>query len=256
MKKFILVCIFLLSGLGVYAGFIVRNDILTCNPYTMENDFAHSVGEEGLNGGLEFLNSCINKYPDVPQFYNNRANIYKVLKNYDAAIADYNKAIELDENYISPKHGKITLALVQGNYNGQLEKINDLITQNPNSYILYNTRAVIKFHNNDFQGAVDDLTKCLSLNTDYKEGYKTRGYAYAGLKDYNNCVKDLTTYITYQANDADVWYHRALCYSQLPDKSFQMLSDLVIAAKLYHFYGDQYQYEKIKELLNSAGFKY
>lgn len=255
-KKIVCLCLFFLIGLGVYARLAIRSDILICNPYTMENDFANSVNHEGVEGGLDFLNACIAKYPDIPQFYNNRGNLYKALKKYDDAIKDYDTAISLDENYIWPQHGKITLALIQGKYDGQLEKINALIEQSPDSYILYNTRAVIKFHNNDYRGTVDDLTKCMTLNKNYKEGYKTRGFAYAGLKEYNNCVKDLTSYISYQANDADVWYHRALCYSQLPNKSYQMLNDLVIAAKLYQFYGDTYQYEKIKELLNSAGIPY
>lgn len=257
MKKGIIcICLLLLSALSVYAGIAVRNDVLICNPYTMENDFAGSVNEEGLEGGLKFLNACIAKYPDSPQFYNNRGNIYKIMKNYNAALDDYNKAISLDENYMSPQHGKITLAIVQGKYDGQLEKINNLITQYPESYLLYNTRAVIKFHGNDYQGTIDDLTKCMHLNSNYKEGYKTRGFAYSGLKKYKNCVKDLSTYLSYKANDADVYYQRALCYSQLPGKSYQMLNDLVIAAELYKLYGDSYQHNRIKEMINSIGIQY
>ncbi len=251
--KIICICLFLLSGLGVYAGLAVRNDVLICNPYTMENDFADSIEHEGYEGGIKFLNACISKYPDSPQFYNNRGNIYKIMHRYEDALDDYNKAISLDDSYMSPRHGKITLAIVQGNYDGQLENINNLIKEYPDSYLLYNTRAVIKLHGNDYKGTIADLTKCISLNKNYKEGYKIRGYAYSGVKEYKNCVKDLSTYLQYKANDADVYYQRALCYSQLPGKSYQMLNDLVLAAELYKLYGNNYQYYKIKDMLNSIG---
>ncbi len=254
-NKIIIICLLLFSGLGVSAGLAVRNDILICNPYTMENDFAVSIEHEGYEGGIKFLNACIAKYPNSPQFYNNRGNIYKIMHQYNDALNDYNKAISLDDTYMLPKLGKITLAIIQGKYNGQLENINELIKQNPESYLLYNARAVIKFHDNDYQGTVDDLTKCINLNKEYKEGYKTRGYAYSGLKKYKNCVKDLSTYLQYKASDADAYYYRALCYSQIPDKSHQMLNDLVVAAELYKVYGNNYQYQKIRKMLNTINIE-
>ncbi len=255
-KLIITIYLLIVTGLGVYAGLSVRNDILTCNPFTIENDFSEIIKHEGYEGGIKFLNACIAKYPDSPQFYNNRGNMYKLLRKYDDALKDYNKAISMDETYISPQHGKITLAIIQGNFDGQLENINNLINQNPDNYLLYNTRAVIRFHSNDYQGTIDDLTKCMELNKNYKEGFKTRGFAYSGLKKYKNCVKDLSSYIQYKSNDADAYYHRALCYSKLPDKSYQMLNDLVIAAELYKYYGNNYQYLKIKDMLNSTGLDY
>ncbi len=255
-KKFLFVFLLLFSIQVVQAGISVRTDVMLCNPYTMERDFASELEHYGYEGGLEFLNICLKKYPDSPQLYNKRGNIYKNLGLYKDAISDYDKAISIDDSYLPPYHGKITVAMLQGDFRTQLDEINKLILKEPNNFVLIYTRAVIYMKNNNYQEALSDLNKVISINKSYKEAFKLRGLANSALKKYKNCTSDLDVYIKYKANDADSYFHRAYCSSHIQGKSHQMLHDLILAGELYKMYGDEDKYLQIKQMLDSARVRY
>jgi tetratricopeptide (TPR) repeat protein len=51
-------------------------------------------------------NKVIQLDPDEPAAYNNRANVYGHLEQYESAIADFNKAIEIDPNNANPYNNR------------------------------------------------------------------------------------------------------------------------------------------------------
>ena len=93
---------------------------------------------------VNYLGKAIQKNPDFPQAYNNRANAYRDLKQYSNAIKDYNTAIRLN-----PEFGKA-----------------------------YNNRGNVHFEQKNYPQAVRDYTKSISLNPAYDLAYLNRGLAY------------------------------------------------------------------------------
>jgi len=51
---------------------------------------------------LEYLNTAIEKDPENHSFYNARGVLNDMGKNYESALADYSKALELKEDYFEP----------------------------------------------------------------------------------------------------------------------------------------------------------
>jgi tetratricopeptide (TPR) repeat protein len=76
--------------------------------------------------------------------------------DYDGAIIDFTKAIELDSEYIDAFRG----------------------------------RASARIWINDYKGVVDDYTKVIELNFDDIDAYRSRGHAKASIKDYKGALKD------------------------------------------------------------------
>ncbi len=65
-------------------------------PWFLQNLINHYIysGKEGE--ALNYLSEAINREPNVAQYYHIRGNINQNLKNYDAAIADFNAALAID----------------------------------------------------------------------------------------------------------------------------------------------------------------
>ena len=104
----------------------------------------------------DYLGKAIQKNPDFPQAYNNRANAYRELKYYDRAINDYNAAIRL----------------------------------NPDFDKAYSNRGNVYFDQKNYPQAVRDYTKSISLNPAYKLAYLNRGLAYQKMNQPHQACPD------------------------------------------------------------------
>jgi len=69
---------------------------------------------ENYDLALADYSKAIELDPNKPVYYNNRGNTHNKLENYDLALADYSKAIELDPNFDLPVYNKAcTYALLK-----------------------------------------------------------------------------------------------------------------------------------------------
>ena len=76
--------------------------------YYFQRGIAH--GELGnYDAAIADYTKAIEISPNLSQAYNNRGNAYDDLKNYDAAISDFTKAIEINPN-LSVAYGNRELA--------------------------------------------------------------------------------------------------------------------------------------------------
>ena len=103
-----------------------------------------------------FLTLNLFSFGQTADEYNERGNAKKRLKDYTGAIADYNKAIQL----------------------------------NPDFYLTYYNRGVAKFFLKDYRGTIADNNKAIQLNPDFAEAYNNRGHAKYDLNDMNGACND------------------------------------------------------------------
>ena len=92
----------------------------------------------------EVYNKAIQLNPDYVYAYNGRGNVLDDMGRYDEAIASYNKAIQLDPNYTYP----------------------------------YNGRGVSYYNKGDYRSAIDSYTQAIALNPNYIQAYTNRGTCY------------------------------------------------------------------------------
>lgn len=148
------------------------------------------------NGALKLLNKAAELYPDNQFVFVNRGNIYKDgFKDYEAAIADYNKTIELNSKFSWSYHNR---AIVYGRLKRWDEAIADYgraIEIDSNYASAYNGRAWSYCQIGQFEEALLDANKAIKLKPNEANFFDTRASAYIGLKRYNEALADLNTAI-------------------------------------------------------------
>ena len=205
---------------------------------------------------------CIKTYPNNPNLYNNRANIYKMLKRYDLALVDYEKAISLDKNYKSPYLGKASLFVVTSKEDEAIEILNEIIKKYSNEASAYYYKGLALFFKNDKENALKNFTLAIKYAKDtIRSAYYYRGNLYAFYKeDYKKALADYTKCINiakknsinhiHLISSAEVYENRAIAYYKLGDYN-NMIKDFLQAIVLYEKEGDFAKAQEIKELLEN-----
>lgn len=131
---------------------------------------------------MEHLNRALELAPEDDQasYYADRALCYAKIWELDLALADYDKAIELD----------------------------------PTVYVYYHNKA-LAFHNNEkYVQAVGWYTKALECENKDDKTYYLRGLAQSKLGNYEEAVDDYTAAIAISA-ESDYYKERAAAYEAL-----------------------------------------
>ncbi|HOW75814.1 MAG TPA: tetratricopeptide repeat protein [Candidatus Competibacteraceae bacterium] len=102
------------------------------------------------------IDAAIKSEPNNADLYNIRGNNYLMSKNYDKAIQDFTKAIQINTYYKEP----------------------------------YNGLGIAYRNMNQFDKAIQNYSKAISLDPNYFEAYNNRGVAYMFLKDYEGMCSD------------------------------------------------------------------
>ena len=118
--------------------------------------------------------------PDEPVFYNNRGIDYGEKGEYDLAIKDFTKAIELKPDYA----------------------------------FAYNNRAAVYRSKGKHDLAIEDCNKAIQLKSDYAEPYSNRGAAYRNKGDYERAIRDYDKAIKLKPNFVQAYYNRGLAYHE------------------------------------------
>lgn len=130
--------------------------------------------------------------------YNNRANVYITLKQFDEALNDFNKAIHI----------------------------------NPNDPFYYYNRALAKIKMGKPRTAIEDYDKVVELAPNDPESFMKRGNLKLDLENFTGAVNDFNSAIAIQPK-ADYYYQRALAKLN-SDTYTNGYLDMIEAASLGH----------------------
>ena len=132
-------------------------------------------------------------------------------QDYRGALAEYNRAIQLNPNYaIAHNYRGLLKAEKLGDSQGALADYNRAIQLDPNFANPYNNRGLLKVENlGDNQGALADYNRAIQLNPNFAIAYNNRG----GLKqnklgDSQGALADYNRAIQLDPNDAFAYYNR------------------------------------------------
>ena len=170
----------------------------------MDTGLKHMFNED-YDKAIRDFDKVIELDPQSPHAHEIRGRIYTLMSRYDNAIADFNKEISIVESYIE------NLA-------------DDKFGLNP-----YYFRGLVWTELSENERAIADFSKAIEFDPT-SDGYVARAHAYIGLKQYGKAVQDYEEAISLNPN-ANLYLDKGRAYLELGDHD-RALNDFSIALKL------------------------
>ena len=142
----------------------------------------------------------IEKYPDCSTAYFNRASAKDDNNDFQGALLDYNKVIELQSNHLRSYTNRGVVMCRLADYKRGLSDFNYVIKHTNNDIKAYYNRGLLFNTINRFAEAIPDFDKAILLKPDYAEAYNNRAVAYFNLKKYESALNDWNKAIELNSN--------------------------------------------------------
>ena len=169
-------------ALGVGVATAAGLSLLKVNKDFVVGSTAVVVGA-GLMIALKDKNDLNIKARNYEYFFNRAQDKFE-LADYEEAILDYNKALELSPTEIC---------------------------------LVYSMRGNAKRNLGDFDGAISDQNKALDFDPLYADGYFHRGSAKYKMGDFAGAIEDYTQVIKINPKDSDAFFNRANIKKEIGD---------------------------------------
>jgi tetratricopeptide (TPR) repeat protein len=184
--------------------------ILAFSYYNRGTAYIHK-GE--YDNAIEDYNKAIELKPDFAEAYNNRGNTYSDKGEYDNAIEDYNKAIKLKPDFAVAYNNRGNAYYYKGEYDNAIEDFNKAIELKPNYALAYYTRGIVYAIINEYDNAIEDYNKAIELMPNYALAYNNRGMAYRNKGEYINAIEDLNKALELKPDFAEAYNNRGIVYA-------------------------------------------
>lgn len=142
-----------------------------------------------FNEAIPDYNKYLTKNDD-PKAYMWRGVAYFNIQNYDSAIIDFNKSIEIDPDYYEPYYWLGVIYYNQQNYNDALKFLDLSISKNSNNVNSYIWKGLCYMNMNEFHKAIEQYSKAIEIDPNNITAYINRFNAYRLIGDVANAQKD------------------------------------------------------------------
>ena len=169
-------------ALGIGAATATGLSLLKVNKDLVVGSTAVVIGA-GLMVALSDKNDLNTKARDYEYFFNRAQDKFE-LADYEEAILDYNKALELSPTEIC---------------------------------LVYSMRGNAKRNLGDLDGAISDQNKALDFDPLYADGYFNRGIAKFKKRDFDGAIEDYSQVLKINPKDSDAFFNRANVKKEIED---------------------------------------
>ena len=184
----------------------------------VKRDAKKNLAKVYYNRGLYFYNlkqferaimdfgKSLELNPNDVDAYFIRGNAYYKIKEYGRVIEDYNGGIELVPNLASSYNNRGLAYHGKGENDKAIKDYEKAIELNPNLAEAYNHRGIVYTDLGQFNRALKDFNKAIELNL--VEAYNNRGLVYAYLGQFDRALKDFNKTIKLNPNFAQAYNNR------------------------------------------------
>ena len=133
---------------------------------------------------------AVNLNNNSPSYYDNQANTYYENENYQEAVDNWNKVLELDLDYKIDYFKFAYSAYEIGDYDNALHYYDMSILDEPEQAVAYNNRGLIWQERNQYDKAIKDYSKAIELDENEPLYYNNRADVYYEVGNYQEAVDD------------------------------------------------------------------
>ena len=166
---------------------------------------------------LSKVNAKISLYPEKDDWYFIRAQLYEKSKDYFAAIADYNKMLDIsDASYrASILSYRADCYKNEGLHDQAISDYTELIADDSTYAYHYSSRGEVKKLKKDYAGAISDFSKAIKIKPDNDWLYFGRARIKDQfLNDVDGALKDYSEAISISSNYSYTYLARGRFYKE------------------------------------------
>jgi tetratricopeptide (TPR) repeat protein len=113
--------------------------------------------------------------PGLAAAYLSRGAAHNAKGDRDGAMLDYNRALAIDDHFFEAYHNRAALRQDLGDNDGAIDDINHAIQINPKIPQAYYIRGYVLQEKKDVPGAINDFNRAIELNPAFASAYQGRG---------------------------------------------------------------------------------
>ena len=205
------------------------NQTISAETYFLRGNACSDLGLYDL--AIANYDKAIQLEPNDAHIYNNRGNAKGNLGQHLAAISDYDKAIQLKPDYAKAYNNRGVEKGKLGQYFAAISDFDKAIQLKPDDALAYYNRGFAKVNLGQHFAAISDYDKAIQLKPDYTNAYYNRGVEKAALGQHFAAISDYDKAIQLKPDDADAYYNRANAKVNL-GQHFAAISDYDKAIQL------------------------
>lgn len=160
---------------------------------------------------------ALNLDPFYAEAYNNRSTAHLLMANYGEAVTDCTQALKLAPDFVAAYVNRGIAYTGLRNYEQALADYNKALELSPkNAYAFYN-RGNTHLWMTKYQEAITDYSQAIALNKEFLAAYVNRGVAQTELKNYDLALADFSQAIDLNPDYVYAYYNRANAYRDLQE---------------------------------------
>ena len=175
----------------------------------------------GKCAAAEDYECAINNYrkaielePDSIEAYKRRAAVYYANGDFALAIPDYDRVIKLAPEDAAGFYGRGAALSNSGDFDRAVEDYTRAIELNPQNANYVFSRGLAFFNRKEYDKAIADYNRAIKLDASYAEAYNNRGNALDEQGNNDAAIKDYTKAIELDENFALAFSNRGTSYAR------------------------------------------
>jgi tetratricopeptide (TPR) repeat protein len=177
-----------------------------------------------LDQALADYNKAIELDPKGAYAYYGRGNVYKNQGQLNQALAEYTKALQLDPTFAAAYFNRGLVYSDQGKLDQALPDFNLAIQLDPTFAVAYNNRGIVYYKQGQLDLALADYNLAIEFDPKYAAAYNNRGIVYSDQGKLDQALSDYNQSLTLDPKNAAAYNNRGIVYSD-QGKLDQALSD-------------------------------
>lgn len=162
---------------------------------------------------IEDYTRAIELKPDDARSYDNRGLTHQKIGDYSLAINDFTTAVAINPSYAKGYVDRGDLRWEQGDLVNAADDYTRAISIDPDAKDLYLNRAKLYSDQQEYSLALMDLNKALQLDPRYFKAYINRGIIYYDIGRYDFALKDYTTALNIDPENSATYNNMSWLYA-------------------------------------------
>ncbi len=149
-----------------------------------QNLVSAHIAQKEFKKAIDICNQVIKVDGSNPEHYVRRGVAFRHLEQWDNAVADFSKALELKNDHLPALGSRGFVYYLRGEYATAVKDFDAIIKLNPNDVMAYNNRGYNSFLAGDCKSALADFDKAISMLPTYAAAYQNKAWMLA------TCIDD------------------------------------------------------------------